>query len=134
MKGFGGMISMELGDVAVARRFAESTRIFQLAESLGGVESLIGHPASMTHASVPLALRKKMGLSDSLVRLSCGIEDIDDLLGDLEQAFAASVTDSREPPPPQRPEGPGAVMSQVETSPLHAPYTPPTPSHQVSHP
>ena len=90
MTGFGGMISMELGDVAVARKFAESTRIFRLAESLGGVESLIGHPASMTHASVPLELRQKMGLTDSLVRLSCGIEDTEDLIEDLEQAFAVS--------------------------------------------
>jgi cystathionine gamma-lyase len=88
MKGFGGMISIEMGDAAVARRFVERTRIFRLAESLGGVESLIGHPASMTHASVPPAMRKAMGLSDSLVRLSCGIEDPDDLIEDLTQAFA----------------------------------------------
>jgi cystathionine gamma-lyase len=87
MSGFGGMISIELGDTAIARRFAESTHIFRLAESLGGVESLIGHPASMTHTSVPLELRRKMGLSDSLVRLSCGIEDSADLIGDLDQAF-----------------------------------------------
>jgi cystathionine beta-lyase/cystathionine gamma-synthase len=94
MSGFGGMISIELGRPEVARRFAESTRIFRLAESLGGVESLIGHPASMTHASVPAALRmrKKMGLTDSLVRLSCGIEDAADLIGDLEQAFQKSGT------------------------------------------
>jgi cystathionine beta-lyase/cystathionine gamma-synthase len=87
MRGFGGMISIELGDVARARKFAESTRVFSLAESLGGVESLIGHPASMTHASVPLAMRREMGLTDSLVRLSCGIEDPDDLIADLDQAF-----------------------------------------------
>jgi cystathionine beta-lyase/cystathionine gamma-synthase len=87
MNGFGGMISIELGDPGVARRFAESTRIFRLAESLGGVESLIGHPASMTHASVPADLRRKMGLTDSLVRLSCGIEDAADLMADLDQAF-----------------------------------------------
>ncbi|HEV2230648.1 MAG TPA: PLP-dependent transferase, partial [Thermoplasmata archaeon] len=61
-----------------------------LAESLGGVESLIGHPASMTHASVPVDMRKKMGLTDSLVRLSIGIEDPEDLIADLEQALAAS--------------------------------------------
>ena len=90
MSGFGGMISIDLGDPVRARRFAESTRIFQLAESLGGVESLIGHPASMTHASVPLALRQKMGLSESLVRLSCGIEDSADLMADLEQALKVS--------------------------------------------
>jgi cystathionine beta-lyase/cystathionine gamma-synthase len=87
MSGFGGMISIELGDPARARRMAERTRIFSLAESLGGVESLIGHPASMTHASVPLALRQKMGLTDSLIRLSCGIEDVEDLKEDLEQAM-----------------------------------------------
>ena len=87
MKGFGGMLSIELGDVAFARRFVERTKIFALAESLGGVESLIGHPASMTHASVPRELREKMGLTDSLVRLSVGIEDVEDLIADLEQAL-----------------------------------------------
>jgi cystathionine beta-lyase/cystathionine gamma-synthase len=89
MSGFGGMLSLDLGDVARARRVVERTRVFSLAESLGGVESLIGHPASMTHASVPLELRQKMGLSDSLVRLSVGIEDIEDLIEDLDQAMAA---------------------------------------------
>ncbi len=87
MRGFGGMISIELGDVALARRVVERTKVFALAESLGGVESLIGHPASMTHASVPVALRQAMGLTDSLVRLSCGIEDSDDLMADMEQAL-----------------------------------------------
>ncbi len=87
MKGFGGMISIELGDVAFARRFVERTKIFALAESLGGVESLIGHPASMTHASVPREMRERMGLTDSLVRLSVGIEDVDDLIADLDQAL-----------------------------------------------
>jgi cystathionine beta-lyase len=62
-------------------------KLFQLAESLGGVESLIGHPASMTHASVPLDMREKMGLTDSLVRLSVGIEDVNDLIADLDQAL-----------------------------------------------
>ena len=90
MKGFGGMISIELGSVERARRFAERTRIFVLAESLGGVESLIGHPASMTHASVPPEMRRAMGLTDSLVRLSVGIEDVEDLLGDLDQALTAA--------------------------------------------
>jgi cystathionine beta-lyase/cystathionine gamma-synthase len=90
MSGFGGMISLDLGDPSRARRFVEATRIFALAESLGGVESLIGHPASMTHASVPPAMRQAMGLTDSLVRLSCGIEETDDLLEDLDRAFAAS--------------------------------------------
>jgi cystathionine beta-lyase/cystathionine gamma-synthase len=88
MKGFGGMLSIELGDTAFARRFLERTRIFALAESLGGVESLIGHPASMTHASVPAEMRRRMGLTDSLVRLSVGIEDVEDLIGDLDQALA----------------------------------------------
>lgn len=90
MSGFGGMISLDLGDAGRARRFVEATRIFALAESLGGVESLIGHPASMTHASVPVAMRQRMGLTDSLVRLSCGIEDPEDLIADLEQAFQRS--------------------------------------------
>jgi len=90
MKGFGGMISVELGSLERAKRFAEGTRIFALAESLGGVESLIGHPASMTHASVPADMRRALGLTDSLVRLSVGIEDVDDLIADLEQALAAA--------------------------------------------
>jgi cystathionine beta-lyase/cystathionine gamma-synthase len=88
MSGFGGMISIELGDTAFARAVVERTRIFVLAESLGGVESLIGHPASMTHASVPPPLRQAMGLTDSLVRFSCGIENTEDLIGDLDQALA----------------------------------------------
>lgn len=88
MSGYGGMMSIELGDAAFARRVVERTRVFALAESLGGVESLIGHPASMTHASVPLELRRKMGLTDSLIRLSVGIEDVEDLLEDLDQALA----------------------------------------------
>ena len=89
MSGFGGMISFDVGDAARARRIAERTRIFVLAESLGGVESLMGHPATMTHASVPPALREKMGLTDSLLRLSCGIEDVEDLIADLDQALKA---------------------------------------------
>jgi len=88
MSGFGGMISFDIGDAARARRIAERTRIFVLAESLGGVESLMGHPATMTHASVPPAMREAMGLTDSLLRLSCGIEDVEDLIADLDQAFA----------------------------------------------
>jgi len=87
MSGFGGMVSFDVGDVALARRIVERVRVFQLAESLGGVESLIGHPASMTHASVPLDLRREMGLTDSLLRLSVGIEDANDLIADLEQAM-----------------------------------------------
>jgi cystathionine beta-lyase/cystathionine gamma-synthase len=88
MTGFGGMISIELGSLARARAMAEGTRLFALAESLGGVESLIGHPASMTHASVPKEMREAMGLTDGLVRLSVGIEDVGDLIADLEQALA----------------------------------------------
>lgn len=89
MKGFGGMISFELKDdsVAEANRVLSSTKLFSLAESLGGVESLINHPASMTHASIPREERIKNGLSDSLIRLSVGIEDADDLIEDLEQAI-----------------------------------------------
>jgi len=70
-----------------AREVAEATRIFALAESLGGVESLIGHPALMTHASIPAADRERMGVTDGLLRLSCGIEDGDDLIKDLDRAL-----------------------------------------------
>ena len=89
MKGFGGMISLETGSLERARRMVASTKLFALAESLGGVESLIGHPATMTHAAVPNALRDAMGLTDGLVRLSVGIEDVDDLIADLDQALRA---------------------------------------------
>ncbi|MGQ0614243.1 MAG: trans-sulfuration enzyme family protein [Planctomycetaceae bacterium] len=89
MRRFGGMVSVELkGSVEEAKRFAASTRLFALAESLGGVESLIEHPASMTHASVPAEERRKAGFADGLLRLSVGIEDADDLIADLEAAFA----------------------------------------------
>ena len=81
------MISIELGNIERAHKMAEGTKIFAMAESLGGVESLIGHPASMTHASVPREMREAMGLTDSLVRLSVGIEDIDDLIADLDRAL-----------------------------------------------
>jgi cystathionine beta-lyase/cystathionine gamma-synthase len=87
MSGFTGMISIETGSMEQAKRLVEAVRIFALAESLGGVESLIGHPAMMTHASVPVDRRQAMGLSDGLVRLSCGVEDADDLIEDLEQAL-----------------------------------------------
>ena len=87
MRGFGGMISIDLGDAGLAKRLVEATRLFALAESLGGIESLIGHPLSMTHGSVPQALREATGLTDSLVRLSCGCEDAEDLIADLAQAF-----------------------------------------------
>jgi len=89
MSGFGGMISVEAGSAERAERFAEATRVFQLAESLGGVESLISVPARMTHASVTPERRAEMGLTEGLVRLSVGIEDVGDLIGDLESALAA---------------------------------------------
>ena len=90
MRDFGGMMSFTLKDDSAenARRVLSSTRLFALAESLGGVESLINHPASMTHASIPREERIKNGLSDSLIRLSVGIEDAEDLIADLEQALA----------------------------------------------
>ena len=89
MRAFGGMISMELqGTLDDAKRFLERCQLFTLAESLGGVESLIEHPALMTHGSVPPEVRATLGISDALVRLSVGIEDVDDLMGDLEAALA----------------------------------------------
>jgi cystathionine gamma-lyase len=87
MDGFTGMISLELGSIERAAAFAEATHVFALAESLGGVESLIGHPALMTHASIPEAKRDQMGVTAGLVRLSCGIEDVEDLIEDLDQAL-----------------------------------------------
>ena len=88
MNGFGGMLTMVLeGGLPSAKKFLEKTKLFSLAESLGGVESLIEHPAIMTHASVPLDIRKKLGIDDGLVRLSVGIESIEDLIEDLEQAL-----------------------------------------------
>lgn len=88
MLGFGGMITFFIkGGLAASRKFLESVQVFALAESLGGVESLIEHPAIMTHASVPAEQRKKLGIDDSLIRLSVGIEDIEDLMADLKQAF-----------------------------------------------
>src|SRR6266404_1618137 len=90
MRGFGGMVTMILKtDLAGATRFLENTHLFSLAESLGGVESLINHPALMTHASVPKEQREALGVTDSLVRLSVGVEDVRDLIGDLQFAFAA---------------------------------------------
>jgi len=90
MSGFGGMLAMELdADLAGTRRFLEAVRIFTLAESLGGVESLIEHPAIMTHASVPPAVREKLGIGDGLIRVSVGIETEGDLIADLDQALAA---------------------------------------------
>jgi cystathionine beta-lyase/cystathionine gamma-synthase len=86
--GFGGMISFDLETIERARRFLGGVRVFTLAESLGGVESLVCHPASMTHASVPAAERARVGLGDGLVRLSVGVEDVEDLIADLDQALA----------------------------------------------
>lgn len=87
--GFGGIISVELkGDIDTARRMLERTRLFTLAESLGGVESLIEHPAIMTHASIPGDQRAALGISDTLIRLSVGIEDCEDLIADLSEALS----------------------------------------------
>jgi cystathionine gamma-lyase len=89
MRGGGGMISIDLkSDLAGSRRFLEALHLFALAESLGGVESLIEHPAIMTHASIPAEQRAKLGIGDTLIRLSVGIENLDDLQGDLETGFA----------------------------------------------
>ncbi|KAA3611337.1 MAG: PLP-dependent transferase [Calditrichaeota bacterium] len=87
MSGFGGIISIELGSLENSRKFAESLKIFALAESLGGVESLVDHPAIMTHASVPQNERVKLGITDGLIRLSVGVEDEEDLIEDVRQAL-----------------------------------------------
>ncbi len=92
MRGFGGMISFELkGDLERAKRMISMTKVFSLAESLGGVESLIGHPPTMTHGSIPREERLKSGLVDGLIRLSVGIEDVEDLIDDLDQAINRSL-------------------------------------------
>ena len=88
MAGFGGMLAFDLGSLEEARRLLNSVRLLALAESLGGVETLISHPATMTHASVPAARRAALGITDGLVRISAGVEDIEDLKEDLEQALA----------------------------------------------
>ncbi len=90
MKAFGGMVSFtfQSGEMASAISFLEKLKVFTLAESLGGVESLANHPTLMTHASIPAEKRLEVGISDDLVRLSVGVEDIEDLLADLEQALA----------------------------------------------
>jgi cystathionine beta-lyase len=89
MRMFGAMVSFDLKDNSIenATRVMSKTELFTLAESLGGVESLIGHPASMTHASIPREERLKVGLTDSLIRLSIGVEDAEDLIADLNQAI-----------------------------------------------
>lgn len=91
MNGFGGIVSVVLKGASLDEtfRFASSFKVFTLAESLGGVESLINHPATMTHASIPKDVRERVGVVDNLIRISVGIEDIDDLLADLEQALNA---------------------------------------------
>jgi len=83
------MVAFDLGSLEAARQVANRLRLFTLAESLGGVESLVAHPATMTHASVPKEERERLGISDGLLRLSVGIEDPADLVADLEQALAA---------------------------------------------
>jgi cystathionine gamma-lyase len=89
MPGFGGMVTAFIkGGLDPSRRFLERCEIFALAESLGGVESLIEHPAIMTHSSIPGEKRAALGISDGLVRLSCGVEDADDLIADLDQALS----------------------------------------------
>lgn len=90
MRGFGGMVSITLKDADLQETFRVASRfkVFSLAESLGGVESLVNHPTTMTHGSIPKAEREKVGVTDNLLRLSVGVEDIDDLLADLEQALA----------------------------------------------
>lgn len=90
MRDFGGMISIVLKDTSIENTFrvASSFKVFSLAESLGGVESLINHPATMTHGSIPKEVREKVGVVDNLIRISVGVEDIEDLLADLEQALA----------------------------------------------
>ena len=93
MRGFGGMITFFLrGGLQQSEQFLRNVALFALAESLGGVESLIEHPAIMTHASIPKAVREQLGISDNLIRLSVGIEDTNDLIADLENAFAAIAT------------------------------------------
>jgi cystathionine beta-lyase/cystathionine gamma-synthase len=87
MSGFGGMISFEAGSLESAKVVLKSVRLCSLAESLGGVETLISHPATMTHASVPAERRQRIGITDGLVRISVGIEDVDDLIADLDQAL-----------------------------------------------
>ena len=95
MDGYGGIVSIVLkGGYDAAKRFCERTQLFALAESLGGVESMINHPAMMTHASVPVERREKLGICDALVRLSVGVEDVEDLRRDLEQALAAEGFDN----------------------------------------
>jgi cystathionine beta-lyase/cystathionine gamma-synthase len=89
MRGFGGMISFDLGSLDKAKKLLKSVRLCALAESLGGVETLISHPATMTHASVPPEERQRIGVTDGLVRISVGIEDVEDIIADLKQALSS---------------------------------------------
>jgi len=86
--GFGGMVSFETGSLESAKKVLEGVKLCTLGESLGGVESLISHPATMTHASVPEERRRQLGITDGLVRISVGIEDAEDIIADLDQALA----------------------------------------------
>ena len=86
--GFGAMLSFDLGSIDAARSLLNPVKLCSLAESLGGVETLISHPATMTHASVPPEMRQKVGITDGLVRLSVGIEDVEDLIADLDFALS----------------------------------------------
>jgi len=89
MRGFGGMVSFEVkGGLEAGRRFVEAVRLIKLAVSLGGVESLVEHPASMSHGPIPEEERHATGITEGLIRLSVGIEDVDDLIEDLRQALA----------------------------------------------
>jgi len=88
MKGFGGMVSFEInGGADAVDSFLRAVKVFSLAESLGGVDSLVEHPATMSHASMPEDFRKRVGITDDLIRLSVGLENVDDLIEDLEQAL-----------------------------------------------
>jgi cystathionine gamma-lyase/cystathionine beta-lyase/cystathionine gamma-lyase/homocysteine desulfhydrase len=89
MSGFGSMISFETGSLKNANKMLRKLRVCSLAESLGGVETLISHPATMTHAAVGLDGRKKIGITDGMVRISVGVEDVDDIITDLDQALDA---------------------------------------------
>jgi cystathionine gamma-lyase/cystathionine beta-lyase/cystathionine gamma-lyase/homocysteine desulfhydrase len=89
MNGFGALIAFELGSKENAKKLLDNVRLCSLGESLGGVETLISHPETMTHASVPLETRTRLGITPGLVRISVGIEDIEDLVADLENAFEA---------------------------------------------
>ena len=87
------MVSFDVGSLAAAKQVLESVTVCTLAESLGGVESLVCHPATMTHASVAPEVRERLGITDGLVRISVGIEDTDDIIGDLDQALSKVTTD-----------------------------------------